>query len=189
MDDLEKQQDTSSILHQALCIISKPSVNSNWSYRPVRLNSGQMCDFLSCVTLKFNGWPWKSIGHIFYASSRGATIHRAAIRYVSRYNVCDTVNDTILTIHWIELVTVAACSTVHCRASITITCLISCWLMFNSFAWDCCVLLCELLIKTTYQLLWLLYFIVMVTLDKLNPLNLISSSILPRSILNNQHFN
>ena len=24
--------------------------------------------FLSCVTLKFDGWPWKSIGHIFYAT-------------------------------------------------------------------------------------------------------------------------
>ena len=22
--------------------------------------------FLSCVTLKFDGWPWKSIGHLFY---------------------------------------------------------------------------------------------------------------------------
>ena len=26
-------------------------------------------DFLSCVTLKFDGWPWKTIGHIFYAAS------------------------------------------------------------------------------------------------------------------------
>ena len=25
--------------------------------------------FLSCVTLKFDGWPWKTIGHIFYATS------------------------------------------------------------------------------------------------------------------------
>ena len=23
-------------------------------------------DFLSCVTLKFDGWPWKTIGHLFY---------------------------------------------------------------------------------------------------------------------------
>ena len=23
---------------------------------------------LSCVTLKFDGWPWKSIGHLFYAT-------------------------------------------------------------------------------------------------------------------------
>ena len=30
MDDLEKQWGTFSIPHQALCIISKPSVNSNW---------------------------------------------------------------------------------------------------------------------------------------------------------------
>ena len=26
-------------------------------------------DFLSCVTLKFDGWPWKIIGHLFYATS------------------------------------------------------------------------------------------------------------------------
>ena len=26
-------------------------------------------DFLSRVTLKFNGWPWKTIGHLFYATS------------------------------------------------------------------------------------------------------------------------
>ena len=26
-------------------------------------------DFESPVTLKFDGWPWKTIGHLFYASS------------------------------------------------------------------------------------------------------------------------
>ena len=41
MDDLGKQYGTSSILHQALCIISNPSVNSNWSYSPETLNLGQ----------------------------------------------------------------------------------------------------------------------------------------------------
>ena len=25
-------------------------------------------DFLSRVTLKFDGWPWKTIGHLFYAT-------------------------------------------------------------------------------------------------------------------------
>ena len=25
--------------------------------------------FLSCVTLKFDGWPWKTIGHLFYSTS------------------------------------------------------------------------------------------------------------------------
>ena len=40
-DDLGKQKGTSSILHQALCIISNPLVNSNWSYSPETLNSGQ----------------------------------------------------------------------------------------------------------------------------------------------------
>ena len=26
-------------------------------------------DMFSCVTLKFDGWPWKTIGHLFYATS------------------------------------------------------------------------------------------------------------------------
>ena len=26
-------------------------------------------DVLSLATLKFNGWPWKTIGHLFYATS------------------------------------------------------------------------------------------------------------------------
>ena len=111
------------MLLQALCIISNPSVNSNWSYSPETLNLGQNgrffvpCDreiwrttfknnrapFLCCfklcasfhshqwiqtgvtvrkrpllvkindlfsrVTLKLIGWPSKTIGHLFYATS------------------------------------------------------------------------------------------------------------------------
>ena len=64
MDDLEKQQGTSSILCQALCIISKASVNSNLSYSPETLNSGQIEDyFVWCdleiwrMTLKNNRAP------------------------------------------------------------------------------------------------------------------------------------
>ena len=113
-------------MHKALCIISKPLVNSNWSYSPETLNSDQnqwffclawpwnlmdylekqkgtsfilwyyvkpctsfqshgwiqigvtvrkrsirvkISNFLSCVTLKFDGWPWKTTGHLFYAAS------------------------------------------------------------------------------------------------------------------------
>ena len=122
-DDLEKQQDTSSMLLQALCIISKPWVNSTWSRSQETPNLGEnrrffvprdleiwrmtlknnraplLCcfkrcasfdshqwiqpgvivgkrsirvkigDFLSPVTLKFDGWPWKTIGHLSYAAS------------------------------------------------------------------------------------------------------------------------
>ena len=35
--------------------------------------------FLSRVTLKFYGWPWKTIGHLFYATS-GFVHHFTAIR-------------------------------------------------------------------------------------------------------------
>ena len=36
----------SSMLHQALCIIPNPSVNSNWSYSPETPNSGQYQRFI-----------------------------------------------------------------------------------------------------------------------------------------------
>ena len=125
MDDPQKKYGTSSILHQALCIISNPSVNSNWSYSLETPNLGKnwrfyfilLCDlaiwcmtlknnrapllcyfklcasfsshwwiqtgvtvckrpiwvkintFLSRVTLQFDVWPWKTIKHLFYATS------------------------------------------------------------------------------------------------------------------------
>ena len=66
MDDLENQEATSSILSQALCIISKPSLNSNWSYSSKTLNLGQNWTFFyPFVTFKFQRWPWKAIGHLF----------------------------------------------------------------------------------------------------------------------------
>ena len=34
--------------------------------RPIWVKFG---DFYSRVTLKFDGWPWKTIGHLFYATS------------------------------------------------------------------------------------------------------------------------
>ena len=52
MDDLEKQLDTSSILHEALGIVSKPWVNSNWSYSPETINLGQN-RWLFCLV-----WLW-----------------------------------------------------------------------------------------------------------------------------------
>ena len=111
------------MLLQALCSISYPLVNSNWSYSPETPNLGQirrflepcdlaieqmtlknnrapllcyfkLCaafhshwwiqtgvtvrkrpiwvkfdDFRSRVALKFDGWPWKTIRHLFYATS------------------------------------------------------------------------------------------------------------------------
>ena len=35
---------------------------------PKRTIQVKIGDFLSCVTLKFDGWPWKTIGHLFYAT-------------------------------------------------------------------------------------------------------------------------
>ena len=68
MEDIEKQWGTFSILHQAFCTISKPWVNSNWDYSLKTSNLGQN-QRLSRVTLKFNGLPWKTIGHLFHVAS------------------------------------------------------------------------------------------------------------------------
>ena len=69
-DDLAKRKGISSMLLQALCIISYPLVILNLSYSPETPNLGHKCDdFFSRVTLKFDGWPWKTIGHLFYATS------------------------------------------------------------------------------------------------------------------------
>ena len=38
-------------------------------YSPETPNLGQIRRFLEAATLKFDGWPWKTIGHLFYASS------------------------------------------------------------------------------------------------------------------------
>ena len=51
MYDLEKQYSTSSMLLQALRIISYPSLNSNWSYSPETPNLGQNRWFFLAV------WP------------------------------------------------------------------------------------------------------------------------------------
>ena len=45
-------------------------MNLNLSHSPETLRSGQnLWFFLSHVTLKFDGWPSKTIGHLFYATS------------------------------------------------------------------------------------------------------------------------
>ena len=49
---LEKTLGMLSLLCQALCIVSNPLVNSNWSYSPETLDSGQNRRFFCLV------WPW-----------------------------------------------------------------------------------------------------------------------------------
>ena len=43
-------------------------MNSNWSYNPEMHNLGQISDFLSCVTFKFDGRHRKSIGQLLYTT-------------------------------------------------------------------------------------------------------------------------
>ena len=80
------------MLLQALCIISSTLVYSNWSYRPETSNLGQNRRFLCRVTLTFDRWPWKTIGHLFFATSSfvhhfiaigiqtGVTVRKRSIR-------------------------------------------------------------------------------------------------------------
>ena len=63
-EDLAKRYGTSSMLLQALCIISYPLVNSNWSYSPETPNLGQIrrilepCDLqIWQITFKYNRAP------------------------------------------------------------------------------------------------------------------------------------
>ena len=47
---LKKQEGTSSMLHQALCIISSTNLNSNWSYSPETEQLGFDLDFCTGIT-------------------------------------------------------------------------------------------------------------------------------------------
>ena len=44
-------------------------MNSSWSYSPESPIWVKIDNFFSHVTLKFDIWPWKTIGHLFYATS------------------------------------------------------------------------------------------------------------------------
>ena len=57
MDDLEKQGKSEGFESCDRPIVRK---------RPIWVKIG---DVLSHVTLKFDGWPWKTIGHLFFAVS------------------------------------------------------------------------------------------------------------------------
>ena len=75
MDVLGKHYDTSCMLLQAFCIISKPSVPSNLSYSPETPNLGQnRWFFLSRAILKFGRGHSKTCEHLFYAVS--SFVHR-----------------------------------------------------------------------------------------------------------------
>ena len=62
-----KTKCTSSRSHQALCIISKPSVNSNWGNNPEMLNSGQNGQFFVMCDLEIWQMTLKTTGHLLYA--------------------------------------------------------------------------------------------------------------------------
>ena len=61
-DDLEKQYGSSLVPLKPVYKIWSQSVNSNWSYRPETPGFHQIGTFLARVSLKFDRWPWKTIG-------------------------------------------------------------------------------------------------------------------------------
>ena len=73
---LRKTIGTFSILCQALCIISIPLGEFETGVT-VRILSIQIeiGDILFCVTLKFDRWPWKTIGHISYTTGTSSFVH------------------------------------------------------------------------------------------------------------------
>ena len=70
MDDLEKYNREPLLYYFKLCLSFQ---GHRWfqTWVTVRKHSirVKISDFLSHVTLKFDGWPWKTIGHPFYAAS------------------------------------------------------------------------------------------------------------------------
>ena len=68
-DDLEKQWGASSLLFQAWCIISQPSMNSKLSHSPEIRNLGQNQWFFVLCDLEFDRWPWKTKGYLLYSTS------------------------------------------------------------------------------------------------------------------------
>ena len=85
-------------------------MNSNLSYSPEAPNLGQNRRFFSRVTLKLYGWPWKTIGHLFYATS-SFVHHFVAIGEFRRYNpempnlgqICRFLEPCDLEIWWMTL--------------------------------------------------------------------------------------
>ena len=64
-DDLEKQYAASNFVHHFIAMgefkLELQSGNAQFG--------SKLAIFLSCVTLKFDRWPWKTIGHLSYAAS------------------------------------------------------------------------------------------------------------------------
>ena len=87
MDEFEKQQGTSSILFQASSIISKPSVNSNWSYSPESSIRVKINNFLFRVTLIIDGWPLKTIGHLCDATSSFVQVRVTTLIFLEEIGV------------------------------------------------------------------------------------------------------
>ena len=76
-EDIAKQWGNSFIQCQALCILSKPWVNPNWSYSPETLNSGQNWWFFVLCDHEIWQMTVKKKGHLFYTSTSFVHLFKA----------------------------------------------------------------------------------------------------------------
>ena len=56
------------MLCQVLCIICHWSIQTGGTVRKPLIQV-KVYEYLSCVTLEFDRWPWKTLWHLFYATS------------------------------------------------------------------------------------------------------------------------
>ena len=65
---MTSENNRTPLLHCKLCA----SFQTNWIQTAVTVqkhsNWVKIGNFLSCLNLKFDGWPWQTIGHLFYAT-------------------------------------------------------------------------------------------------------------------------
>ena len=90
--DLEIQRMTSKNNRAPLLCYFQPCASfhshlwiKNWVTIRKRQNWVKIGNFVSHVTLKFDGWAWKTIGHLFYATS-SFVHHFIAIRELQSEN-------------------------------------------------------------------------------------------------------
>ena len=85
-DDLEKNR-TYHLCHFKLCasFCSHQSIQTGVTVRklPFRVKFG---NFWSRMTLKFYGWPWNTIGHLFNATSSFVIISQPSVNSNSSYS-------------------------------------------------------------------------------------------------------
>ena len=99
----KNQWDTSSVLHEALA-----SFQTHWWIQTAvtvqkRSIWIKISDFLSCVTLKYDGWPWQTIGRLFYATSSFANQFKTIGEYGPVTMIVPASGHQVRCIPWVQM--------------------------------------------------------------------------------------